>query len=212
MIKVIIFDFDGVIVDSNHLKREAWFKLFPKKERVSGTIINNVLNRNQATRFEVLRAIFTELGKSSDKIGALVTEYAERYNRMIQKGIVEIGLIPEVKEVLSDIVRHYALYLNSATPPVALREMVENLDLDRFFKGVFGVPPSKVSNLKKIMEIEGVKKREVVFVGDGESDYEAARACGISFVGIKNNFNNWDNTRFPLVLNIRTINEAIKCL
>ena len=212
MIKVITFDFDGVIVDSNHLKREAWFKLFPKKEKVSDALINNVLNRNLATRFEALRAIFTELGRSNGKIAGLVGEYAERYNGIVQGGIIELGLMPGVKEALVDLARHCALYLNSATPSDALSETVENLDLDRFFKGVFSVPPSKVSNLKKIMEIEGVKKREVVFVGDGESDYEAARACGISFVGIKNNFNNWDNTRFPLVLNIRTINEAIKCL
>lgn len=201
MIRVIIFDFDGVIVDSNRLKREAWFKLFPERKKIP-----------QGTRFEALRAIFTELGKPNDEIEALVTEYAERYNRMVQKGIAEIGLIPEAKEVLGDLASRYALYLNSATPSDALRETVENLGLGRFFKRVFGAPPSKISNLKNIIEIEGVKEREVVFVGDGESDYEAARACGISFVGIKNDFNNWNDTQFPLVPNIRMISETIKCL
>jgi HAD superfamily hydrolase (TIGR01549 family) len=211
MIKVLVFDFDGVIADSNRPKYEAWFQLFPASEGVSPELIKKVLDRVKFTRFDILRQIFTELKRPADKIEQLVKIYAEKYNRLAQAGIGKVGLFPEVPQVLEGLSKNYKLYLNSATPDEALAETVNKLGIARFFKQIFGISfASKEDNLRQITTKEKVAGEEIVFVGDADSDYRAAANCGCLFVGMVNEFNNWQNQNFPLISNLGELSEAIK--
>src|SRR3989344_6767593 len=122
--KIVVFDFDGVIVDSNHVKRNAWFEIFPDSFSISRGQIEETLERMGGyTRFGILRDIFSKKGIGDhEKIETLVNEYAQKFDEQVQSGII---FMPEVKETLPRLAAQAVLYVNSATPHESLRTLVK---------------------------------------------------------------------------------------
>lgn len=211
MIRVIVFDFDGVIVDSNALKYDAFFKLFP--EAAAREAVKAVMAAiGDKTRFKILEQIFRRLGKPEREIQTLVDSHAARYNEIVQQEILKRGLMPGAAEALKDLSSRYALYINSSTPEFALKQALKNLNLDKFLKGSYGRASSensKESNLKKIIAEERAGSEAVLMVGDSDIDYEAAENCGVRFIGIANDFNKWQDKPFPLLPNLISIEKLI---
>lgn len=211
MIKIIVFDFDGVIVDSNKLKKEVWFNLFPESDTRAQKIVKNALYRRfgEETRFNILRRIFENFGTPLFTRELLVNHYADKYNDLVQQGIAEKGFKVGILETLDLLSKKYALYINSGTPQLALQESVSRLKIQNFFKGVYGRPPSKEENLKKIMNAERVKGEDVLVVGDNEEDRQSAESCDCHFIGVANEFNGWAKTSFPAISSLIEIKNLI---
>ncbi len=208
MIKTIAFDFDGVIVDSNRMKYDVWFTLFPESEGLSRELIRDVLSRITQTRFDILRGFFTQAGRSPEEVEAKVEEYGAHYNTAVQKGILN-SLVPGAKETLALLGENRKLYVNSATPEDALRETVASMGIGSYFSYTYGRPATKEENLEKIMVRENASASELLMIGDGEGDWEAARFMGCPFIGIANDWNGWEKREFPLVKDFRLLPQVI---
>lgn len=203
-IKVVVFDFDGTLVDSNRLKDEAWSAVFKDNPEISLSLVADVLTRNVGTRFDILRDIFVRSGAPKQEIDALVSDYAARYELIVHNGIADLGVAPGTKEMLEILSPDRCLYINSATPPEPLHASVKRLGIHKYFKDVFGMPPTKEENLRRIIAREGATGEELAVVGDGESDWQSAQACNCRFIGVANDSNRWKDTPFSL---IRDLNE-----
>jgi len=201
MVKALVFDFDGVIVDSNRVKRDAWFSIFESSEEVSRALVEDALQHTAGDRFDILRYIFSKPGYEPGQVALLVDEYAHRYDTEVKKGIFGVGVSRSVFDTLRQLKEKYKLYINSATPEEALEETVKRLELDTLFESILGTPSSKEENLKKVMERENVASTELIFIGDGEGDRDAAVSIGCQFIGIANEWNEWKGESF------RTVNE-----
>jgi len=200
MSKAVVLDFDGVIVDSNRLKRESFFALFPRTEEAA-SVVGAILSQQwRQSRIEILREAINRLNLGREgEIDALVAAYAGRYNEKVQRGIAGMGLIPGVGEWLAELAQRYLLYLNSGTYEPALHESIERLNIARRFLAAYGGPAGKVENLRKIFAHRSIRAEETAFVGDGAEDRDAARECGCWFVGVGNEFNGWREEEFPVV-------------
>lgn len=202
MARIIVFDFDGTLVDSDTLKkRDGWFQIFPEKGEVPRDLLLDVLSRIPETRFDILREIFRKLGKEGDELEQLVTEHAARYNAVIQGGIARMGLMTGVAEGIRVLSKTHRLYINSATPEYGVRETIRRLDLAQFFIDVLGKPASKEDNLRSILQREQVEPLSVIMVGNGEDDRRAAERVDAGFIGIADVFNGWHEMPFPIVSN-----------
>ncbi|MEK7090342.1 MAG: HAD hydrolase-like protein [Patescibacteria group bacterium] len=211
MFKVIVFDFDGVLVDSNRIKDEAWSDVFgdlPENEKqVALELFPKVAVR---TRYVILDEIFRALGRRDAERITLIRAHAEKYNQITQTGILRKGLIGGVWEALEELSKKYKLYLNSSTPIEALGESVDNLGIGKFFAEIFGRPETKESALEKIFALEQVGGNQTGFVGDGEPDRVAAEAYGCFFIGILSGFTNWTkNEKFVTIDSVRDVPEII---
>ena len=197
MIKVIVFDFDGVLVDSNVLKKGAFVELFSDNPRVQAVAVGVLNTFWQKTRLEALREIFRKLGEDEGNTARLVNSYNERYNKIVIEKIANMGLIPGVLKALEELSKKYILYVNSATPTEPLLRTAKVLGIERFFKGICGVEGfapilhSKKDNLEKIMKAENAVGDDVLFVGDGDADLAAAEEYNCNFIGIANQTNGW---------------------
>ena len=198
--KIVVFDFDGVIVDSNYVKRNAWFEIFPASMELTRDEVEESLDRVKETRYDILRDIFLKKGIAEEKkLDTLVVQYAEKYDGAIQNGMV---LMPSVKEILPLLARERILYVNSATPTEPLRESVVRLGISQHFKDVLGRPADKAENLHLILGREKVTTDEICMIGDGEDDRQAADIIGCRFIGVQNEFNGWkEGIGFPLISN-----------
>ena len=211
MIKVAVFDFDGVIVDSNALKDEALFSLFSGNPQVSEALVRDVHSRNVGTRFDILRDVFVRAGTPAADIDALVRDYARRYDAVVQRGITARGLASGAKETLEALSAGICLYVNSATAHQPLQETVERLGIRPFFRDVFGMPPTKEENLQAILAREGISGAEAVVIGDGEGDWRSAKAIGTHFIAVASGFHDWSSYRdgFPVISGIHQVQASI---
>lgn len=207
MRRIIVFDFDGVLVDSNGIKQRAFFDLFPETVH---PIITKVISDipYHWSRFDILRSIVTAL----PPLKGGVDEYERKYRAIVRNAIIARGVIPGVYELLRELrTSGRTLYLNSATPAEALSELIDALDLRRCFSDVFGRPPTKLVNLMDIMARERAKTNELVMIGDGKEDRVSSKALDILFIGIANEFNGWANTTsFPIAGNVFSAIDRLK--
>lgn len=188
-VKVIVFDFDGVLVDSVAVKRGAYFDIFAGVSNAR-VVIERVLRENSGgDRYQVINNILRQLAAGgilapSDDIAVLCEFYAEKYNCICEEHAASCSEMIDVSKNLPVLAERYALYINSATPEEPLKRIIVKRGWQRHFREVFGRPGTKVETLKKIMKREKIASDEVVFVGDEQRDMDAALQCGCHFAGI----------------------------
>ncbi|MCG6878086.1 MAG: HAD hydrolase-like protein [Deltaproteobacteria bacterium] len=204
--RIIVFDFDGVIIDSNQLKFDAFFQIFPEN-RIPREIIQKVLERQrERTRFKIIEAILKracgEHGFEPGELQRNIHRYAEAYNRIVEQGAIDCREIPGIRNTLEELSNFHPLYINSATPIEPLRRIVSARGLSPFFREIYGGPAPKSENLRLILQTESVTAEKMLFVGDAESDAEAAATTGCCFIGLRNAFNRFSDETFDVIDNI----------
>ena len=68
--KVIVFDFDGTLIDSNRLKYDAYFELFPKDKLHSQAIETVLATKYEESRFSILAEILHSLETKKAPVSA----------------------------------------------------------------------------------------------------------------------------------------------
>lgn len=207
---VAVFDFDGVLADSNQIKIDSFVETLPEGEPELRRLMKKMYDPGKV-RSEMFAAVLKAQGRSPEEVARLGALYTKQYGQTVQNAIVRRGARPEAKALLERLaLAGHTLYINSDTPEDALRQCVETLGLASFFKGIFGRPASKEENLEKIALAEGVGPDKILFFGDGGSDLRAARHLGCSFIGLRNEFNHWtDQEEFTTIGNIEELVEKI---
>ena len=188
-IKVIVFDFDGTLIDSNRLKYEAYFKLFQTSEHHTRTIREVLSKIYEQSWFVILEEIVRRLNLNGEsELEPEVDELAERYNDIVLNGAKMCPQMPGAQSALKSLSRRYRLYVSSTTPDSALKEIIRYRGWHRFFEDIFGYPHQKTATLKNIIALEMVQPTEVLVVGDGESDRISSSQAGCAFVHVNRNF------------------------
>jgi len=188
-IRSIVFDFDGTLVDSNQLKYDAYFALFPGDNR-HAEIIRGVLSKSfEQSRYVILEEILRRLGfRENAHVKGEVNKLAGRYNDIVVEGAT---ICPErvgAEEALKRFAPVYGLYVSSTSPEASLKEIIRFKKWGGYFRGVFGYPHSKPETLRHIMALEKLKSRQVLVVGDGDSDRKSAMENGCLFVHVTKGF------------------------
>ncbi len=216
---VVVFDFDGVLtVGGEGLKQKAWDVLaLPWSIRDSNTLFAKIkeISGGKGSRYDILRGTFDSFVPYSmctlDDVLVLTAAYADCYNTIVQKLLEQSGMPEGTEEALKTLAKSCALFVNSATPEKAVRELVCNFNISHHFRGIFGQPISKEDNLARAQHIVHTDHERILFVGDSDGDAKAAKEFGCDFVGVANDWNKWapETVKFPLV---RSIAELPKLL
>jgi phosphoglycolate phosphatase-like HAD superfamily hydrolase len=179
----VIFDFDGVLVESVDVKTKAFAKMYNKygpevvKRVVTYHIENGGVSRYDKFRYyqEIL------LGKHFSSYDEKVL--GETFSKLVKDAVVTSPWVPGAFEFLSSYYRKIALFVASGTPEEEIKEIVELRDMSHFFVSVHGAPASKRDIIKRICINNNFEKQRVLMVGDTWTDYDSALSKGIRFLG-----------------------------
>ena len=182
MIRLVILDFDGVVLESVSVKTEAFRKLFADYPGHIGTIVQFHLENGGMSRYDKFRYIFREILHEN-----LSTEMEEnlsaQFSELVFNGVINAPFVPGADRFLEVYSSQYPMYIVSATPEDELRRIVRIRQIEPRFQGICGSPKKKEENIAAILSRTPVKKEEILFVGDSVNDWIAARKSGIQFIG-----------------------------
>jgi len=188
MLKAVIFDMDGVIVNSEPVYEKVELEIF-RQLGIDISVSERYAYVGMKTddMWEVIKQRFAV----QQTVEELTRLEAEKFREHIK---INGGIhpIPGAVELIKELHREgMALAVASSALKEDVYAIIETLDLDRYFS--YKVSGCDVENGKpapdiflRAVELLGLKPEECVVIEDSENGVRAARAAGIKCVGLKN--------------------------
>ena len=177
-IELVVFDFDGVILESAQIKTDAFREMFGDDARAVGYH----LAHQGISRFEKFRFYREQvLGLAFDD--AVSVQMNADFDAIVQHRILAAPFVAGAVELLDGLRGRIPLYIASGTPEVELRRIVAARELEDYFDGVFGSPASKGVIAAQALSRHAVSCEQGLFIGDATADLDGAIAAGMLFVG-----------------------------
>ena len=212
MIKTVIFDFDGVLVESLDIKTSAFGKLFEDGGRdFSEKVVRYHIDNSGVSRYEKIRFIYKEMLKR-DLDEETFVRLCNKFSDLVAEEVIKAAYVPGALDFLEKHVSDYSFYICSATPVEELKKIIKERDMYKFFKKIYGSPSSKKDIVKEILSECGLEGTEAVYVGDALSDYNAARENGVNFVGrgTEDKKDIFKEKACPVVCDLKGLQEVIE--
>ncbi len=194
-LKNLLWDFDGVILDSNHVRNEGFETVL--KDFPSGQV-EALLNFHKAnggiSRYYKFRYFFEEI-RNEKKSEQELQVYFDSFTQIMRKRLLDKSLL--IKETTHFIMKKYTQYqmhIVSGSDQNELRFLCNYLELEKYFHSINGSPTPKGELIKNVMEHGNMHSYETLMIGDAINDYDAARLNGIHFFAYNNPSLNQFNT------------------
>jgi len=182
-VDAVIFDFDGVLVESVDVKTQAFAEMYKQYgPKIVEQVVAYHREHGGVSRYEKFRYYQeTLLGQSLSSTEEIIL--GDTFSEMVKDAVVTAPWVPGAYEFLSKYHQKIALFVASGTPEEEMEEIVRRRDMARFFISVHGAPAEKADIIRSICKQRGFKNRSVLMVGDAMTDYMGALTAGVRFVG-----------------------------
>jgi phosphoglycolate phosphatase-like HAD superfamily hydrolase len=179
--RAVVFDFDGVLVESGDIKTEALLELFARFPQQREAIRSYHLQNVGVSRYRKFEHIYRNLlGLPFDEVTK--ERLGAAFSELVRHRVVACSFVPGAREMLEHLHGRCRLFVASATPHAELEWIVEARGLAPYFDGVWGTPHSKPGIARAIAREQALYGGQMLMVGDGLADYQAAQAAGIDFL------------------------------
>lgn len=199
MIEAIIFDFDGVIANSNFIKKDAYQIIFSEIKNSKEFIEKAILENSKKNRFGVIEAILTKLKEKTlinlDNLEIETKRYSQLYGEVTERETITAPEIPGSGQSLLNLSEKYPLFILTATIQESINRVVGRRNLEKYFKAIYGSTENtwnKISILGEMAKRHKFTPKKSVFVGDGEADYECAIHYQMHFIAVLNETNDFE--------------------
>jgi phosphoglycolate phosphatase-like HAD superfamily hydrolase len=180
-LKLIFWDFDGVIKDSVSVKTDAFVKLFlPYGAEVAKKVQRHHEENGGMSRFEKFPIYMRWVGEEPTE--GRVKAFCEKFSRIVLKNVIDSPWVPGAEKYLRLNPNNQIFVLVSATPQDEIEHIVETLDLRRSFVAVFGAPTSKKEAIRITLGNYKIPSLDCLMIGDATADMEAARSNNVPFL------------------------------
>jgi phosphoglycolate phosphatase-like HAD superfamily hydrolase len=182
VIKVVVFDFDGVVLDNADVKTEAFVELYAAHGAdVTAKVRAHHLANLGISRFKKFEWIAQNVLRTSIS-DAESKALGERFSELALAKVLASPFVGGARAALDRLAAQMPLMVASGTPQGELDMVVDKRGLSACFREVHGSPAEKPAIIRGIMERHGVGPRELLFIGDGMSDHKAAVTAGVEFL------------------------------
>ena len=185
MLKAIIFDMDGVIVNSEPLHRKAYFNMFEEFNlNVSNRLYESFTGKSTSSICKELCEIF-DLSISHEKL-----MFSKRKHfKTIFDNDPEFQMIDGALSLIKNyFFNNLTLILASSASMTNINRVFKKFDLDKFFKVKISGADLKESKPNpeifiKAAKLSGFNKSECIVIEDSTNGIIASKSAGIYCIG-----------------------------
>lgn len=180
-IRILILDFDGVIIESNAVKTEAFSHVFGRFPEYAQTMMDFHHAHISLSRFGKFEHLLKLMGRSGDT--ALMAEIAAGFSSYMLEELKPVPFVRGAESLLEKMHARYPLYLVSVTPADELSIILAQRGLAHWFRDVYGCPPwTKPDAIRDVLAREAVAPGDAILIGDSAGDQRAAQMVGLRFL------------------------------
>ena len=179
---LIIFDYDGVVLDSNKIKTDAFQKtLFDEDPILVSQLLDYHRLNGGVSRYNKIKYFYHKLkkDKSADET---INNKIELFGDIVEKKLLSAEFVPGIKDFLRAChERQIPCVVCSGGKEEEVRDVSSALSIDRFFEKIYGSPKTK-SDILELINDEYRLDESVLYFGDARSDLLAAKKFNVKFV------------------------------
>ena len=180
--KTWFFDCDGVLLDSNHLKSEAYYELAkPFGESYAKALVTYHKKFGGISRFEKFSYFFENILKQEDSNKA-IQKSISNYGELIKLKLIQCVETDGLRDFLESIPPNCKKYVVSGAPQNELKVVFKRRErLDKYFDKIYGSPDTKEEIFNHILySAESISP--AVFIGDSLYDYQMSKQFKLDFI------------------------------
>lgn len=187
MIKAVIFDFDGVLIDSENYKNRAiaqTLEVFGKKPALE--FIASSTGKSNAERFKEFCAKY--------RLNVTYEQYVRTKNSIYDKMLPSIPSIPSNIELLKKCAElKMEIGLVSGSEDAMLQKNLDRLELRKYFHEIMSEKNVREENLRSkpfpdsylsMADKLGAQAAECLVVEDSETGIQSAKAAGMKCLNV----------------------------
>jgi HAD superfamily hydrolase (TIGR01549 family) len=188
-INAIIYDFDGVILDSVSIKTKAFKRLYSQYgEKIQQYVVQYHLHHGGVSRYEKISHYHQKL--LGIKLGESELELlAQQFAKYVSEALLACPFVTGAEEFITRNAPFMPQMIASGAPEVELRNICENKKIDKYFVDISGSPTHKNDIVAFQVEKYSLNPKHTLMIGDSITDYEAAKANGLHFIQVSTDGN-----------------------
>jgi phosphoglycolate phosphatase-like HAD superfamily hydrolase len=204
-----IFDCDGVILDSNSIKSNAFAKaLEGDPQALILELISYHLKNGGISRYEKFDYYYNVINPSKNPKKD-IKNALKRFGDYVFVELLKCNLIPGILDYLEELKKKGSFcFVNSGSDEAELNKIFKDRGIDHFFRKIKGSPSSKNANNQAILKDLDVNMRGVFF-GDSNLDYKTAKEFNLDFIFISG-VSEWKNPSGNFVEQSEDFNKLLK--
>lgn len=202
--QTLVFDCDGVILNSNNIKTQAFYKVaLPYGESAAQALVAYHVSHGGISRYKKFEFFLREvIGRESvdeNELRELLAGYAED----VWQGLLSCEVSEGLHRLREKSINSRWLVVSGGDQE-ELRQVFSKRSLDHLFDGgIFGSPDSKDVILARELERKNIAK-PAIFFGDSQYDFESAVRVGLDFAFVSG----WSESTF----NFGNADYVFECL
>ena len=146
-----VFDFDGTLVDSATVKRDAFFAIFPDTEQHRAIVARVLTDDPDGSRHRVIPRMIELMRAGPLAIGPSPNALIERYGEVSEAAVRRAAELPGASVILAALAPSMQLHVCSNTPRETVRAHVAARGWSGHFCTVEGHPTVKVAKVASVM-------------------------------------------------------------
>ena len=201
----ILFDFDGVLVESNEIRFNGFKKLFKGYPRSQvEQLVEYAKANGGVSRYKKIEFFFNTIRKEPVSSKS-VNHWANQFSELVTKDILEARPVEGSLEFLEKYFNQFDFAIVSGSDQRELREVCKGRGIDSFFKIILGSPTEKQDNIAALLSDFKWARSKSVYIGDSNNDLEAAKTNDIDFIGRSSGLVDWEGYNVKFVSDLSSL-------
>jgi len=191
--KTYVFDCDGVLIDSNRVKTDAFYQVAIEYGKdVAEEFSTYHKDNGGISRQEKFKYLFCEILNYPELPQEAYDKALDEYARYVINGLTHCDVLPGVREFIEHLPEDSKKYVVSGGAEEEVRWVLKLKGLATFFDGIYGNPIDKM-NLVLNLKLDD-KDYPGIFFGDARYDYVVASKFELDFVFLSGvtEFSGWE--------------------